>query len=633
MLLRVTLLGWLAMILLAGCGDSGDDDVDNGSDADADADSDGDSDSDSDADADADADTDSDADTDADSDADGDTDGDADSDADTDADGDADGDTDTDSDTDSDSDSDSDTDPDVDECYICDFSITEPECACPGTAECDQIKACNANPSGSGCDGILQRKAVFDDLRRLSMEREAFTPKEQHSLQLDYEKDSAEMEPFFVAGDTELGYFRALYMMNNVRRDSHLDISNSGGPWINTGSLDERQAPIRFLPDYGEPAMSYAYFVIGYDASGLDGEPDIGDRLVSINGEPIHCVGRWLQLFRQCSSYYQCMWRTKDKLEEWSELYNDGFMDPGGITYVLRRSDGTEYTLEGEFSGKGKKYDYGVEMPEPQRGHKVPGFEPNPVLSKTNYALYLPNDDKTVLYLEWLDFEDPMEQEMQDLVEYADDNGLLDYDLIVDATHSSGGSDGILALRRLTDTPFLCTFGNVRVSEASEWFADGHSSWLRNDVEEAQQNGWDYTVNRPFKMANSSAYDDDGIVAIPSLHFTGRSVWLVFPSGGGSHLDQFAAMAIDNEMGHSIGVSSPGYSNTWEWREDYLDPTTGEDVMGWMWNIGHTIRPNEGREVLQGNPALAVEQVPMTPENYQDYYDDLVLKALEHLGY
>jgi len=90
-------------------------------------------------------------------------------------------------------------------------------------------------------------------------------------------------------------------------------------------------------------------------------------------------------------------------------------------------------------------------------------------------------------------------------------------------------------------------------------------------------------------------------------------------------------MAIDNKIGHSIGIASPGYSNTWEWEEAYEDPTTGSRLIGWMWNIGHTIRPNG--EVLQGNPAEAVERFAMTPENYHKYFDDLVQRAMTYLGY
>ena len=51
-------------------------------------------------------------------------------------------------------------------------------------------------------------------------------------------------------------------------------------------------------------------------------------------------------------------------------------------------------------------------------------------------------------------------------------------------------------------------------------------------------------------------------------------------------------------------------------------------VVGFMWSIGHSIRPNG--EVLAGNPAAVDEWIPLTAENTTRYYAALLERATEH---
>ena len=113
------------------------------------------------------------------------------------------------------------------------------------------------------------------------------------------------------------------------------------------------------------------------------------------------------------------------------------------------------------------------------------------------------------------------------------------------------------------------------------------------------------------------------------VHFRGDMVGLFSPYGG-SHLDQFASILIDNGLAYTIGMPAGGYSNTWEWEETLYFPISGKPVVRYMWSIGHTIRPNG--EVLEGNPALVDEYVPVTRDNYLQYYPTLIERALTHLG-
>jgi len=140
--------------------------------------------------------------------------------------------------------------------------------------------------------------------------------------------------------------------------------------------------------------------------------------------------------------------------------------------------------------------------------------------------------------------------------------------------------------------------------------------------------GQEYSNNAPFKCAHLPHYSD-WIMQPAKKHFTGKMVVLLGPWGG-SHLSQFAAMVIDNDMGHTIGMTDGGYSNTWEWTEVLKFPGTDKPVVSFMWNIGHTIRPNG--QILEGNPAIVNEYVPVTKDNYLDYKNILLGKAHKWLG-
>ena len=152
--------------------------------------------------------------------------------------------------------------------------------------------------------------------------------------------------------------------------------------------------------------------------------------------------------------------------------------------------------------------------------------------------------------------------------------------------------------------------------------------WLSDDVQSAIQSGGDYTDAVPFKSAHLPK-DSDGILQPAELHFRGRLVCWLSPHGG-SHLDQFAAIAADNELCPLLGMSAGGYSNTWEWEEVINWPGTQQPVVKYMWSIGHTIRPNG--EILEGNPASVTHPIPLTAENHQRYYEILFERTYAILG-
>ena len=121
----------------------------------------------------------------------------------------------------------------------------------------------------------------------------------------------------------------------------------------------------------------------------------------------------------------------------------------------------------------------------------------------------------------------------------------------------------------------------------------------------------------------------DGVLEPAPIHFRGPFGVISGPSGG-SHLDQFVSIVVDNDLGPVVGMPPGGYSNTWEWEEILTFPGTDQPVVGFMYSIGHTIRPNG--EVLEGNPAALDEWVPLTAENVGTYYPMLLERVRAHMG-
>lgn len=73
------------------------------------------------------------------------------------------------------------------------------------------------------------------------------------------------------------------------------------------------------------------------------------------------------------------------------------------------------------------------------------------------------------------------------------------------------------------------------------------------DVREAIVGGRSYTQPVPFKLS-ALPRTSDGMLKPAPVHFTGRLVAILCPFGR-SQVDQWAAMFIDNELGHSIGMA------------------------------------------------------------------------------
>ena len=88
-------------------------------------------------------------------------------------------------------------------------------------------------------------------------------------------------------------------------------------------------------------------------------------------------------------------------------------------------------------------------------------------------------------------------------------------------------------------------------------------------------------------------------------------------------------MFADNGLARTVGMPTGGYSNTWEASEVVSFPGSTTPLATFMWNIGHTIRPNG--EILEGNPVTPDVYLPLTRENFRTYHRELLEEALRLL--
>jgi hypothetical protein len=482
-----------------------------------------------------------------------------------------------------------------------------------------------------------ERTAFFDEFVAKTLIRTAWSPFKWEAIGTTFERELElhGLRAEFAAADTHVEMLRAVHKLNFLRKDNHLALSATAEV------IDNRFAPIKFFPDLTDESDPF-FFVTNFTAEVSTLGVNRGDRLIAVNGIP---AAEYLWMLEP---YLRGSTRRHVYLKEapvylsaknhlfGPELYAEG----DTVTYVL------EHGMTGEWYDVALGYDFessGVihwqyapavvgdraENAERYRNfYQRFGFE-SVFDNELDAALYL-NRNIGVAVIEWYDLEDT-EQSINDLVTAAAREGALDYDVIVDGTHGSGGTGSELVVRALANASFKNTFGNVRVDdlEFTRTNKANHGPAVEAWIDDAIAEGSSYTTNEPFKLRNFPR-GSDGVMEPAEQRFTGDKVMLFFPWGG-SNLDQFASMVEDNpETGiHTMGMTMGGYSNTWEWGETLEVPGIGP--VNFEWNIGHTIRPNG--EILEGNPSIAAEWIPFTRENFDGYFELLMTRALNHLGH
>ena len=504
------------------------------------------------------------------------------------------------------------------------------------------------------------RAELFDYILAATLRREAGAPHKRSLFNLDHERDMSRWRDEMIAADSDEDLFYALHKISNARHDRHLSVEpvEGGiafpatfhdsiiGVYSDPRGQNAPQAPLRLSTDFSDrknPRLFLADVPTNF-ATLAPGQriPERGAWLTSINGLP-------LATYLEKIDPYFC------------------YSTPAFFWYHL----GTEVVRKTALlpaSFYGKTLDLGFEgrdgkalslcLPYVDRGgldwtldavQRYDGFEKR--YGVQSYDLYVDRTRKVVA-LNWHGFGKELIADMDRLMATAAKEKLLDYDLIFDGTRSRGGDFGGYALTRLSPKPYKGTFGNLRISDVTERLAYGllaedaariaggnvhpdvanevawRREWIATDLTQAIRTGKRYSNNVPFKSVHKPKWSD-GVIEPAPVHFRGRMVCLFGPFGG-SHIDQFAANVVDNNLCTAIGMPQGGFSKTWVWEEALKFPRTGQPVATFMWNCGNTLRPNG--EVLESNPAEVHEFIPPTRDNYGRYHAMLVERALTLLA-
>ena len=522
--------------------------------------------------------------------------------------------------------------------------------------------ACTADDGSPGPTGTpVLRGALFDTIIARTERREAFSPIKNERLGFNPLAAMRALREDVVAADTETELYYALARLSHARRDRHLDLflvpggltlPDSAGLDVARGPdpAPPGQAPVRVFPDYSEGAAPSDYFVGGVAAGALYREEAAGEswaenlvgaRIVSVNGMS---VAEWhdsAAAFMRHSTHAALRWKLAEAMAL-STAALPPHLRADSLELEFHEDDGQMGSLNPlPFVDPGSLTWNGVGEPS------YPGL--SLALRTATYDLLAPDDGRAFIVLIWRGFRETMVADVDQLMAFATERHLLDHALVMDVTRSRGGSLGSYAMQRLQPRPFKTTFGNLRISDVTlpfiedkrrdfaardindggvpETIDDGTwlMEWLEDDVLGALERGDAYSNNVPFKLAHAPR-DSDGILEPAAVHFRGPFGVISGPSGG-SHLDQFVSIVVDNGLGPVVGMPPGGYSNTWEWEEVLTFPGTDQPVVGFMWNIGHTIRPNG--EIAEGNPVVVDEWMPLTADNVTTYYADMLARVLE----
>ncbi|MDN5204289.1 hypothetical protein QQ008_23050 [Fulvivirgaceae bacterium BMA10] len=490
------------------------------------------------------------------------------------------------------------------------------------------------------------REALFNYIIEKTKIREAWSPIKNEKLGFDPMKEMLALKDEVINADTDEKLFYALQRLSAARRDRHLSVRQVEGG-LKLPEIDEGTAPVRFDVDFSDRNDPFLFvgdlgMKINEHTSKV---PRIGDRLLKINGEDVQSYLKRAIIYIRHSTYENFIKNMALNLTKKNDDLPPSFFKDK-ITLTLKPKKGKAYTITLPYLNE-VAWTHGIFIRNYKDYEEVSSFV------YESFKIYRPtNPDNKTLLLWWYGFREDLPEAIDALVDWAESNNVLDHDLIIDAIDSRGGSQGAYALARLSPQPFKTTGGNLKLSDITYDFVTNYTrryleaqvpmdhesreteddgtwviEWLNGPVLKGLAAGQEYSNNTPFKCAHLPFYSD-WIMKPADKHFTGNMIVFFGPKGG-SHLTQFAAMINDNDLGYTMGMPDGGYSNTWEWREVLTFPGTDKPVTTFMWDIGHTIRPNG--QIAEGNPSMVDEYIPVTRDNYLDYKKILLEKALNRL--
>ena len=487
--------------------------------------------------------------------------------------------------------------------------------------------------------GDVDLATLFDDIITKTEHREAFSEFKEANIGFSAINDMKALRDEFLAAETELDLWFALEKLSNARRDRHLGVISVDGGLQLPETRSCVSAPIRVLPEILD-VQNPTFFVASVEEGVTS--PQVGDVIVSVNGQSMPEYMNEFAPYIRHSTLPGLYWEITRHLPRRISMFPLSSYSER-LYLTLERPSGRRYNVSLSYGDDCPSFSQIMHLTYPYSDFAV-------VMERTNFDLRL-DRDREIILLNWKRFDrESLIQDVGDLVEYAEEEQILDWDIVIDVTYSRGGSWGAYVIQRLIDRPFRTTFGNVRLSDLGRQRIENYASrdprtdepdifglnlsrswlydWARSDATEAIERGDEYTAPVPFKLAHLPK-DSDGVLHPAPVHFSGEIAIINAWTFGGSHLDQVMAMFVDNELATFVGVPTGGFSNTWEGEEDLYFPGTSQPVVRFIWTIGHTLRPNG--EVLEGNPAQPDSYIPITRKNYQSYHKLLLDQAIAAL--
>lgn len=494
---------------------------------------------------------------------------------------------------------------------------------------------------------IDDRQKLFDGLLEETLAVESITREKNVKYQQDILANLKSMESEFLSANTDEELFFAIVKFRCMTRDPHLEISPVKGG-LKLHRQPSLRAPLQFSTDFSTPERPFM-FLSNYtenirELSDTEEYPGLGDKVIKVNEIAVNeYVERAKAYLRYATSEHLWM-RLSTTLGLRDELYLPSWMYEDQFTVTLQGEKDREYDLSVpylRFSHMKWVSDRETLYPDFSRKLGTPSFN-----------AYLPRDrGKKVLVLDWKGFGNSLVRDLDELMDLAESEDLLDHDLIIDMTRSKGGSQGDELVRIISSRPYVTTFGNIKLSERSIDFvrselepechrilsvkdagekertqAEWLLSWIVDDIYPRFEKGEEYSSQAPFKCM-AAPYDSGGIVFPYDRHFRGR-VACLFSPWSGSHVDQFAAIVADNDLATSIGMPTAGYSNTWEKEDVLFFEDSKNPIVLYTWSLGDTFCP-EGK-LIAGNPKPVDVFIPQTRENYKNYRNVLVERAIDH---
>ena len=305
--------------------------------------------------------------------------------------------------------------------------------------------------------GEVDLESLFDYIISKTEEREAFSEIKEKNIGFSAIEDMKALREEFLAAETELDLWFALVKLSNARRDTHLRLipidaglqPPEGWPCIS--------APIIVLPEIWD-VHDPTFFVASVEEGVAS--PQVGDVIVGVNGRSMK---EYIDEFAPSIRHSTLPGLYWDIARYLPRRYNNVFplsLYSEHFYLSLERPSGQRYDVALPYGDECPSFSQILRLTDPYTGFVE-------VMERENFNVLLDRSRKIIL-LRWRHFEmddQALVNDVNDLMEYAEKEQILDWDMVIDVTYSSGGSGGAFAIQRLVDKPFRTTFGNVRLSD------------------------------------------------------------------------------------------------------------------------------------------------------------------------